>query len=54
MPVFAPGDDPGSNFPELLRRLGADVTLPTGDVGSAGAVPHATTCVAVRIAGDGG
>ena len=51
MPVFAPGDDPGSNFPELLRRIGADVTLPNGDVGTAGAVPHATTCVAVRIAG---
>ena len=51
MPVFAPGDDPGSNFPELLRRLGADVALPNGDVGTAGAVPHATTCVAVRIAG---
>ena len=51
MPVFAPGDDPGSNFPELLRRLGADVALPNGDVVTAGAVPHATTCVAVRIAG---
>ena len=23
MPVFAPGDDPGSSFPELLRRIGA-------------------------------
>ena len=23
MPFFTPGDDPGSNFPELLRRIGA-------------------------------
>jgi len=56
MPFFAPGDDPGANFPELLRRIG----LNAPDVPSAAnapellrhlAVPHATTCVALRYAG---
>ncbi len=50
-PVFAPGDDPGSNFPELLRRTGAEILTPSGDLAAAGSVPHATTCVAVRFAG---
>jgi proteasome beta subunit len=50
MPFFTPGDDPGSSFPELLRRLGAPAA-PTGD-GADLVVPHATTCVAVRY--DGG
>jgi proteasome beta subunit len=47
MPFFEPSDDPGSNFPELLRRVGLG---PAG--GSAGTieVPHATTCVALRFA----
>ncbi len=45
MPFFEPSDDPGSSFPELLRRLGLgpDQT-PVGAVD----VPHATTCVALR------
>ncbi|HWL45764.1 MAG TPA: proteasome subunit beta [Ilumatobacter sp.] len=49
MPFFGPADDPGSNFPELLRRVGlvADVA----DAGSSSLdVPHATTCVALRYA----
>jgi proteasome beta subunit len=47
MPLFPPNDDPGSNFPELLRRLGlAPGALPPGTVD----VPHATTCVALRYA----
>jgi proteasome beta subunit len=47
MPFFDPTTDPGSNFPELLRRsgLGAAIELP-GSVD----VPHATTCVALRYA----
>jgi proteasome beta subunit len=47
MPFFEPTDDPGSNFPELLRRVGfgADASS-TGSVD----VPHATTCVALRYA----
>ena len=56
MPFFEPGDDPGSSFPELLRRVGL---AGVGDAGPAGGVlppgvtvPHATTCVALTC--DGG
>ncbi|WP_420450309.1 proteasome subunit beta [Ilumatobacter sp.] len=63
MPFFPPGDDPGSNFPDLLgriRRHGAGDVHPSSgvDVGASLGVPHATTCVALRyqdgvvIAGD--
>lgn len=54
MPFFAPGDDPGANFPDLLKRIGLDQQF-TGDgrdVGTTLGVPHATTCVALRY--DGG
>lgn len=47
MPFFAPGDDPGSSFPALLRRLGSD-PFPPGSAEMS--VPHATTCVALRFA----
>ncbi len=47
MPIFGPADDPGSSFPELLRRVGLG-TEPPGD-GTID-VPHATTCVALRYA----
>src|ERR687897_716765 len=50
MPIFTPGDDPGSNFPELLRRIGGGATAPTVGADALGAVPHATTCVAMRYA----
>jgi proteasome beta subunit len=55
MPFFTPGDDPGSSFPELLRRvgLGAGDTAAIAAAGAAGGsvrVPHATTCVALRFA----
>jgi len=50
MPVFAPGDDPGSSFPELLRRIGAPALDLRGDADALGALPHATTCVAMRFA----
>jgi proteasome beta subunit len=49
MPFFDPAIDPGSNFPELLRRMG----LGSDPVASSAAsldVPHATTCVALRFA----
>jgi len=49
MPMFTPGSDPGSSFPELLKRVG----LAAGEspAGSADlAMPHATTCVALRYA----
>ena len=47
MPFFAPTDDPGANFPELLRRVGL-----RHDVNGDGRldVPHATTCVALIYA----
>ena len=53
MPFFAPGDDPGANFPDLLRRIGLEPPALTGafDAVALG-VPHATTCVALRY--DGG
>src|ERR1700712_3999376 len=47
MPFFAPGDDPGASFPELLRRVGLTTDAPVGAMGDLG-VPHATTCVALR------
>ena len=47
MPMFSPGQDPGSNFPELLRRVGLAPGFDgTGEL----SVPHATTCVAMRYA----
>jgi len=50
MPFFVPGDDPGSSFPELLRRVGLGPTALPQLNGPAAefAVPHATTCVALR------
>jgi len=50
MPIFTPGDDPGSSFPELLRRIGAAAPDAHGSSEALGAVPHATTCVAMRFA----
>lgn len=52
MPIFRPGDDPGASFPDLLRRIGPVTTPANGDASALGAVPHATTCVALRY-GDG-
>ena len=46
MPVFGVGDDPGTDFPRLLARIGAvPGPLPAGPIQG---VPHATTCVALR------
>src|SRR5215210_3878453 len=48
-PLFAPGDDPGPSFAELLRRTGhAPAALP----GVVEGVTHGTTVVAIRY-GDG-
>src|SRR3954464_14509770 len=44
---FAPGDDPGPSFTELLRRTGITPPAPTSPIEN---VTHATTCVAVRYA----
>ncbi|MEX2627129.1 MAG: proteasome subunit beta [Ilumatobacteraceae bacterium] len=53
MPFFTPGDDPGSSFPDLLRRTGSPSAPDAGPNGSLPAdmtVPHATTCVALTYA----
>lgn len=53
MPLFSTGDDPGSSFPELLRRVGLHPKEPVGastDLMRELALPHATTCVALRYA----
>jgi proteasome beta subunit len=47
MPYFRAAEDPGSNFPELLRRLGLGAPAAAGGGLQPGAVPHATTCVAL-------
>src|SRR3954447_5462831 len=44
---FAPGEDPGPSFTELLRRRGTPPRAPTSPIEN---VTHATTCVAVRYA----
>jgi proteasome beta subunit len=49
MPIFDPVRDPGSNFPELLRRVGLSPEV-TADLAGTVDVPHATTCVALRYA----
>jgi proteasome beta subunit len=51
MPFFDPALDPGSSFPELLRRIGMapDSAFMSGGTGSLD-VPHATTCVALKFA----
>lgn len=48
MPFFTPGDDPGSSFPALLQRMGVDPFPAQQGPHDLGALPHATTCVAVR------
>ena len=44
---FAPGEDPGPSFTELLRRAGLNPPVPTSPIDN---VTHGTTCVAVRYA----
>lgn len=50
MPFFSPSDDPGSNFPDLLRRLGLTSVAQPGGNAAHLSIPHATTCVALRYA----
>jgi proteasome beta subunit len=44
-PTFAPGDDPGPSFAELLRRTGQVPPVPAGPMEG---VTHGTTVVALR------
>jgi len=49
VPLFTSGDDPGSDFSALLRRVGFDpFRAPAGP--AANLAPHATTVLAVRFA----
>jgi len=53
MPFFRAGEDPGPNFPELLRRLDlwpANPLAAPADMRASLSIPHATTCVALRCA----
>lgn len=47
-PLFPATEDPGPNFADLLRRIGADAPVPTG--GGSVPVTHATTVLALRYA----
>ena len=49
MPFFEPGNDPGSSFPELLRRVGLSTDIPQGGLPPGVSVPHATTVVALTF-----
>ena len=51
MPFFAPGHDPGPDFPSLLQRVGLSPYATTGDGSHPMDVTQATTCVAVRFVG---
>jgi proteasome beta subunit len=46
-PLFAPGDDPGPSFAELLRRTGFGPVVPASAVEG---LTHGTTVVALRYA----
>lgn len=47
LPSFVPGSDPGPSFPALMKTLGMD---PFPSSGTNVAVPHGTTCLAVKYA----
>ena len=52
LPMFSPHDSPGSNFSELLRRMGLDANdRVKGATGTAAIeAPHATTIIAINYA----
>jgi len=47
MPIFPPSEDPGSNFNELVKKMGLVPSLTSWSESLS--VPHATTCVALRF-----
>src|SRR4051812_16220989 len=49
MPRFAPGDDPGPSFSELLRRTDAVLPIPESAVDDRLTITHGTTVVAIRF-----
>jgi proteasome beta subunit len=50
MPIFRPGDDPGTSFPDLLRRVGLTPAPLDAALAAELGVPHATTCIGLRYA----
>src|SRR5215204_4381552 len=54
MPLFPPGDDPGSSFPELLRRIGAFAPNPVTTSASSANVLEPDRHSGVAIAGAAG
>lgn len=52
MPFFAPDNGPGASFIDLLQRTGLEPFRNVLNASGSVAVPHATTCVALRF--DGG
>ena len=50
IPFFAPGDDPGPDFVELLKRSGPTGPAELPESGTIPTVPHGTTVVALRYA----
>ena len=50
IPFFAPGDDPGPDFVELLKRSGPTEGPELPATGTMPTVPHGTTVVALRYA----
>src|SRR5258706_12696970 len=51
MPFFAPGHDPGPDFPALLQRVGLSPYASAREGSHPLDVTQATTCVAVRFVG---
>lgn len=49
LPTFESDNDPGSDFIDLMRRVGHDQPAPTGPLDPSLMPPHGTTCVAVRF-----
>jgi proteasome beta subunit len=48
LPSFSPQDDPGPDFAALVRLAGLVPPVPGAPVDQRLAVPHGTTCVAIR------
>jgi proteasome beta subunit len=50
LPMFSPGQDPGPDFAELLRRVNPPGPSPTSVMAEALTITHGTTVVAIRYA----
>jgi proteasome beta subunit len=48
LPSYTPNEDPGPDFAALVRMAGLTPPVPDGPVDARLAIPHGTTCVAIR------